>query len=95
MRTTIINTNWEYKASNGVIVNIKDHKVLRSLIISALKEGDDGVSAWCLLDQGRLCYYASEKLKKEIQGENYDDYEMWSELEVEAQNNEIYAIAYN
>lgn len=90
MRTTVLNSNWEYKSENGFIVNVKDHYNLRSILTTSLQEGDDGITAWCVLDGKRLSYQASEKLKREIQGDEYNDWGEWTEEEIQAQDVEIY-----
>jgi hypothetical protein len=88
MKTVYVNSNWEYKAANGVIVDIKDHTLLRGLITNAVQGESDGISnAPCLLTGDTVTMYATEKLKRDILGDDFEcDFFTEEEIEFEDAN---------
>jgi hypothetical protein len=90
MRITTLNSNFEYRLEDkNTLVNISD-TAWKSVMISALKDGSDGISGMkCLVTGENIMLTATEKLKKQYQGEDYMNTDEYTDKEVELEDSFI------
>lgn len=92
MRNAVVTTNWEYKSEGGIIVNLEEHLMFKGMFTNAIREGSDGIIAWCFITEKRLSFEASEKLKRQIQQDSYENFEYLTEDEFNRQDDEMLTI---
>jgi hypothetical protein len=89
----IVTTNWEYKAEGGIIINLEEHEMFKGMFEQSIKEGSDGIYAWCFVTEDRLSYNPTEKLKRQIQGGEYDNFDELTEEEIDLQDEKMLTLS--